>query len=182
LFAVARNAGEVQSEPFVEERFPAMVSLAAEGMPWDIRALPPEGPCQPGCGQDERMLIRMLDAWPAGMLRLARAHVSTEASADDAAQDTLLAVINGWAGLRTAPLKTWICRAPGEKGQAPRTAQRAVITLRDVEGFDTKEACSVLDVSPGRQRVLLHRARAAVRAPVEDYFAAASFGGLGPVR
>jgi RNA polymerase sigma-70 factor (ECF subfamily) len=57
-----------------------------------------------------------------------------------------------------------------------------VITLRDVEGFDTKEVCSVLDVSPGKQRVLLHRARAAVRAPVEDYFAAASFGGLGPVR
>jgi hypothetical protein len=24
-----------------------------------------------------------------------------------------------------------------------------VITLRDVEGYDTKEACSVLDISPG---------------------------------
>jgi RNA polymerase sigma-70 factor (ECF subfamily) len=47
------------------------------------------------------MLIRMLDAWSAGMLRLARAHVSTEASADDAVQDTFLAVINGWTGLRT---------------------------------------------------------------------------------
>jgi DNA-directed RNA polymerase specialized sigma24 family protein len=46
------------------------------------------------------MLIRMLDAWSAGMPRLARAHVSTEASADDAAQKTLLAVIKGWAGLR----------------------------------------------------------------------------------
>jgi DNA-directed RNA polymerase specialized sigma24 family protein len=46
------------------------------------------------------MLIRMLDAWSAGMPRLARAHVSTEASADDAAQETLLAVINGWADLR----------------------------------------------------------------------------------
>jgi hypothetical protein len=91
----------VRSEPFVEEQFPAMVLLAAEGMPWDIRALPAEGPCQPGCAQDERMLIRMLDAWSAGMPRLARAHVSTEASADDAVQDTLLAVINGWAGLRT---------------------------------------------------------------------------------
>jgi RNA polymerase sigma-70 factor (ECF subfamily) len=81
-----------------------------------------------------------------------------------------------------ATLKTWICWAPGEQGQAPRTAQRAAITLRDVEGYATKEACSVLDISPGKQRVLLHRARAAVRAPVEDYFAAASFGGLGPVR
>ena len=57
-----------------------------------------------------------------------------------------------------------------------------MITLRDVESYDTGEACSVLDVSPGKQRVLLHRARAAVRAPLDDYFAAASFGGLGPVR
>ena len=48
LFALARNAGEVQSEPFVAERFPAMVLLAAEGMPWDIRALRPEGPVSPG--------------------------------------------------------------------------------------------------------------------------------------
>jgi DNA-directed RNA polymerase specialized sigma24 family protein len=47
------------------------------------------------------MLIRMLDAWPAGLLRLARAHVSTEALADDAVRDTLLAVIKGRAGLRT---------------------------------------------------------------------------------
>jgi RNA polymerase sigma-70 factor (ECF subfamily) len=57
-----------------------------------------------------------------------------------------------------------------------------VITLRDVEGYDTEEACSVLDISPGKQRVLLHRACAAVRAPLDDYFAAASFGGLRPVR
>jgi RNA polymerase sigma-70 factor (ECF subfamily) len=57
-----------------------------------------------------------------------------------------------------------------------------VITLRDVEGYDTEEVCSVLDISPGKQRVLLDRARAAVRAPLEGYFAAASFGGLGPVR
>ena len=57
-----------------------------------------------------------------------------------------------------------------------------MITLRDVEGYDTEEACSVLDISPGKQRVLLDRARAAVRAPLEGYFAAASFGGLGPVR
>lgn len=81
-----------------------------------------------------------------------------------------------------AKLKTWICRAPGEQGQAPRTAQRAVITLRDVESYNTEEVCLVLDISPEKQRVLLHRARAAVRAPLEDYFAAASFGGLGPVR
>lgn len=81
-----------------------------------------------------------------------------------------------------ATLKTWIYWAPGEQGQASRTAQPPVITLRDVESYNTEEVCSVLGISPGKQRVLLHRARAAVRAPLEDYFAAASFGGLGPVR
>ena len=54
------------------------------------------------------MLIRMLDAWSAGMPRLARAHVSTEASI--AAQETLLAVINGWPLEDRATLKTWIYR------------------------------------------------------------------------
>src|SRR5260221_262139 len=48
--------------------------------------------------------------------------------------------------------------------------QRAVMTLRDVEGCDAGEVCSVLGISAGNQRVLLHRARAAVRARLEDYF------------
>lgn len=48
--------------------------------------------------------------------------------------------------------------------------QRAVITLRDIEGYSAEEVCSVLDISAGNQRVLLHRARAAVRARLEEYF------------
>jgi len=49
--------------------------------------------------------------------------------------------------------------------------QQAVLTLRDVEGLDADEVAELLDVSPGNQRVLLHRARAKVRAALEDYFA-----------
>lgn len=48
--------------------------------------------------------------------------------------------------------------------------QRLVITLRDVEGFTSLEVQSILDVSEGNQRVLLHRARSKVRAALEDYF------------
>ena len=48
-------------------------------------------------------------------------------------------------------------------------AQRAVIALRDVEGFSSAEARAVLDLSEGNQRVLLHRARSKVRASLEDY-------------
>jgi RNA polymerase sigma-70 factor, ECF subfamily len=43
-------------------------------------------------------------------------------------------------------------------------AQRAVITLRDLAGLDADEVCALLEINDGNQRVLLHRARANVRA------------------
>ena len=47
--------------------------------------------------------------------------------------------------------------------------QRAVITLRDVEGWPPEEVCEYLGLASGNQRVLLHRARAAARAAIEGY-------------
>lgn len=49
--------------------------------------------------------------------------------------------------------------------------QRAVITLRDIDGWDAAETCELLGLSEGNQRVLLHRARTAVRSEVADYLA-----------
>ncbi|HSS67277.1 MAG TPA: sigma-70 family RNA polymerase sigma factor [Nocardioidaceae bacterium] len=49
--------------------------------------------------------------------------------------------------------------------------QRIVITLRDVLGHTSDEVCEMLDISTANQRVLLHRARAAVRARLADYLA-----------
>jgi RNA polymerase sigma-70 factor (ECF subfamily) len=43
------------------------------------------------------------------------------------------------------------------------SAQRQVITLRDVEGLTAQEACDVMMISSVNQRVLLHRARLQVR-------------------
>lgn len=48
-------------------------------------------------------------------------------------------------------------------------AQRAVITLRDVEELSSQEICNILGISETNQRVLLHRARARVRQALEDY-------------
>ncbi|MDX1511869.1 MAG: sigma-70 family RNA polymerase sigma factor [Nitriliruptorales bacterium] len=48
-------------------------------------------------------------------------------------------------------------------------AQREVITLRDVEGWDAAETCTAMGISSANQRVLLHRARAAVRGAMEEH-------------
>jgi RNA polymerase sigma-70 factor (ECF subfamily) len=58
--------------------------------------------------------------------------------------------------------------------------QRIVITLRDLEGYTADEVCLILDISAANQRVLLHRARATVRAELEAYFA--SSGETAPER
>jgi RNA polymerase sigma-70 factor (ECF subfamily) len=50
-------------------------------------------------------------------------------------------------------------------------SQRAVISLRDVEGWSADEVRNALDLSETNQRVLLHRARSKVRAALERYLA-----------
>ena len=52
--------------------------------------------------------------------------------------------------------------------------QRAVITLRDVQGFTAEEARDVLGLTEVNQRVLLHRARSKVRARLEEYLTPAA--------
>ena len=52
--------------------------------------------------------------------------------------------------------------------------QREVITLRDKHSWTSAEVCDALGISEVNQRVLLHRARARVRAAVEAHLAEAS--------
>ncbi|MDB5218478.1 MAG: hypothetical protein JWO86_6405 [Myxococcaceae bacterium] len=49
--------------------------------------------------------------------------------------------------------------------------QRAVLTLRDLEGWSSEEVCNALEISESNQRVLLHRARARIRAVLEETLA-----------
>ena len=44
---------------------------------------------------------------------------------------------------------------------------RQVVLLRDVEGLSNEEVCSVLDISSGNQRILLHRGRSRLREILE---------------
>ena len=57
------------------------------------------------------------------------------------------------------------------------TAQRLVVTLRDVEGWSAEETCQALEVSDGNQRVLLHRARSKLRAALERYLSPVAMTG-----
>jgi RNA polymerase sigma-70 factor (ECF subfamily) len=45
--------------------------------------------------------------------------------------------------------------------------QRAVIILRDIEGCEAEEACTLLGVTAENQRVLLHRARGRIRQTID---------------
>ncbi len=45
--------------------------------------------------------------------------------------------------------------------------QAVVITLRDLEGLSSDEVCLLLGLSPANQRVLLHRARLALRRTLQ---------------
>jgi RNA polymerase sigma-70 factor, ECF subfamily len=47
--------------------------------------------------------------------------------------------------------------------------QRAVLTLRDIEGWSAEEVCNVLQLSKSNQRVLLHRGRCALRRALDHY-------------
>jgi RNA polymerase sigma-70 factor, ECF subfamily len=47
---------------------------------------------------------------------------------------------------------------------------RQVATMRDVCGMSAEEVCTVLGISAANQRVLLHRARAVLRAALGEYY------------
>jgi RNA polymerase sigma-70 factor (ECF subfamily) len=83
-------------------------------------------------------------------------------------------------GAWTAPPEHWIEEAEdrlaaGRIAELLRAAldtlpprQREIVTLRDVEGMSSVEACEVLGVSEANQRVLLHRGRSKLRQILES--------------
>lgn len=185
---------------------------------------------------DEAAFSALVDRLHPRILRLCRRFVASNAAAEDAAQDTWQAVLQGlptfqersaldtWIlqiainraksrGVRDArartldDLETWPPAAsfnrfgfwkhppqPSLADCSPETAaanrelvrlvsaaldslpeqQRLVVTLRDIELLTAAEVCEVLELSEQNQRVLLHRARARLRAHVEQALLAPS--------
>jgi RNA polymerase sigma-70 factor (ECF subfamily) len=183
---------------------------------------------------DESAFRALIEMYHAMLVRVARAYVPTAAVAEEVAQETWLAVVEGIDRFQErSSLKTWLFRIltnkaktrgmrerrtlpfsafegddssvdpsrfhgpehqwPGHWASAPQPfpeerllaaetrevveraiaalppTQRAVISLRDVEGWSAEEVCNALTLSETNQRVLLHRARSAVRAALERY-------------
>jgi RNA polymerase sigma-70 factor (ECF subfamily) len=183
---------------------------------------------------DEAAFRALIEMYHAMLVRVARMYVSTQAVAEEVAQETWLAVLEGIDRFEgRSSLKTWIFRIltnraktrgvregrslpfsslepsgpaveadrfrgagenwPGHWAPPPLgfpeerllageargvveqaiaalpPTQRAVISLRDVEGWSADEVCNALTLTETNQRVLLHRARAAVRAALEQY-------------
>ncbi len=191
---------------------------------------------------DEAAFAALVDRYQASLVRLARMYVRDRSVAEEVAQETWLAVLNGIDRFEgRSSFKTWLFRIltnraktrgeresrsvpfssigdpdepavdpdrfrdatdqyPGGWREFPQPwegdpeerllagearaliletieqlppNQRAVITLRDIEGFGSDDVCNVLGVSDTNQRVLLHRARAKVRRALEQYLEAA---------
>jgi RNA polymerase sigma-70 factor (ECF subfamily) len=57
---------------------------------------------------------------------------------------------------------TWVPILKSALDKLP-ARQRQVVMLRDVEGLSNDEACAVLGISVGNQRILLHRGRTRLR-------------------
>jgi RNA polymerase sigma-70 factor (ECF subfamily) len=181
--------------------------------------------------RDEGAFRLLVESWTPLMTRVARTHVSTDASADEVVQDAWVGVLRGIDTFEgRSSLRTWtfrivtnIAKTRGvrERRSVPESSlgptvdrdrfrgpddehpgswkvfpvrwpspeasaldaeatatiraeieslperQRVVITLRDVHGFSSEEVCELLELSSTNQRVLLHRARAAVRCALE---------------
>lgn len=50
-------------------------------------------------------------------------------------------------------------------------SQRTVVTLRDIDGWESTDVCNALDISETNQRVLLHRGRTRIRGALEKHLA-----------
>ena len=190
-------------------------------------------------GGDGEAFAALVREYHPSLVRVARMYVSTQAAAEEVAQETWLGVLNGLHRFEgRSSLKTWIFRiltniaktravrdgrtvpfsALQDPGRVPEAAvdadrfldseharwpghwavkpvawpeealvagetrerlaeaiealpatQRAVISLRDIEGWSSDEVRNALDLSETNQRVLLHRARSKVRAALESY-------------
>ena len=87
-----------------------------------------------------------------------------------------------WAGMWTTLVDSW-ASVPDDVLMSTQARERiaeaiqalpanhaAVLTLRDIEGWESSDVCALLGITAENQRVLLHRARNRLRAALREYF------------
>lgn len=183
---------------------------------------------------DEARIALLVDAWSAGLLRVAQCLASGEDETTELVRDTWLVVVEQIAAFdESSPFRAWVFQqlvhaarrrglvrdsaATTESGPTVDPArfqqrgepyeghwrespapwpssddegiaaeirtqaasaverlpgqQRIVLTLRDIEAFDSADVLSIMGIAEADQHVLLHRARAFVRGELETHFA-----------
>jgi RNA polymerase sigma-70 factor (ECF subfamily) len=100
--------------------------------------------------RDEQAFARLLDLWGPAMLRVARSHVSTDASAEEVVQDAWLAVLRGidrFEGRST--LRTWVFRIVSNTAKTRGVRERRTVPVSSLRRDD---GSGVPTVDPDRFR------------------------------
>ena len=183
---------------------------------------------------DESAFSELVGRYERSMIRAARGYLGDPTAAEEAVQETWLAVVEGVKRFKHhSSLKTWLfsilinqtrkqaARRPKELPEAQKTAgedddvtsewfddtgawrskppvwgstpesellskeaveyiyatitslpekQRAVLTLREVEGWTPEEVCDLMKITRTDQRVLLHLAKSRLQQRLDEYF------------
>jgi len=123
----------------------------ARTLPWSSAFPEPRDPADAPPSVDSTRFRGPEDRWPGGWTPTGRP-TSWQPPPDDAAV--------------AAELR----RRLGDALAELPDRQRIVVELRDVHGLTSEEVCERLRLSPGNQRILLHRGRARLRQQLEDFY------------
>lgn len=99
---------------------------------------------------EQDAFAQVVDAWSPGMLRLARSHVSTDASAEEVVQDAWLAVVRGIDGFEgRSSLRTWVFQIVANVAKTRGVRERVTLpwSALDLGGDD-----GWAEVDPSRLR------------------------------
>lgn len=82
---------------------------------------------------DEVAFAEVVRAWTPAMLRVARAHVRTQATADEVVQEAWLGVVRGLDGFEgRSSLRTWVFRIV--VNTARRRGRKEAVTMAELDG------------------------------------------------
>lgn len=87
--------------------------------------------------RDEATFARLVDLWGPMMLRVARGHVSTQASAEEVVQDTWVAVLRGVDRFEgRSSLRTWVFRILANTAKTRGVRERRTVPMSSLGGDD----------------------------------------------